>query len=63
MMLAFFGIAAGRGSYGKWKLVQDYVGEAEEAISKEVMKENIEEELRLVKEQAKELYGQWHATV
>jgi hypothetical protein len=63
MMLAFFGIAAGRGSYGKWKLVQDYVGEAEEAISKEVMKENIKEELRLVKEQAKELYGQWHATV
>ena len=62
MMLAYFGIAAGRGSYGKWKLIQDYVGEAEESICKEVTNENIEEEIRLVKNQAKEQYGHWHST-
>ena len=61
-MLAFLGIASSYGNYAKWKLIQDYIGEAEEVICKEVMKENTDAELRLVKEEAKELYGHWHAT-
>ena len=61
-MLAFLGIACSYGNYAKWKVIQDYLGEAEEVICKEVMKENTDEEIRLVKEEAKEQYKRWHSS-
>jgi hypothetical protein len=61
-MQAFLGIASSYGNYAKWKLIQDYIGEAEDILCKEVMKENTDEEIRLVKEEAKEQYKMWHTS-
>lgn len=61
-MLAFLGIASSYGNYAKWKVIQDYIGEAEDTICKEVLRENTDDELRLVKEEAKDQYKRWHSS-
>jgi len=59
IIFAFFGMAASKGSYIKWKSLQDEIGVAEQTVSKEVMKKNIEDESELVKQKAMDKWEEW----
>jgi hypothetical protein len=59
MIFAFLGISSGKGSYSKWKKIQDVVGEAEETLCEQECKANIELELRLTREVAMAKWEAW----
>ena len=62
IIFAFLGIASSKGSYDKWKKLQDIVGIAEEAVSSEVMKENMNKELDILRDKAKKHFNDWYFT-
>ena len=62
IIFSYFGIAAGRGDYEKWKKLQDVIGQAEVALCTQVCNENIDYATEAYKDKAKEDYTAWEST-
>jgi hypothetical protein len=60
IIFAFLGIATSKGCYDKWKQLQDEVGIAEEDVYNKVIKENMEQELQFLRDQAKKDFNKWY---
>jgi hypothetical protein len=59
IIFAFLGIACNKGGYQKWKQLQDNIGSTEQVLCKEVMDGNMKEEIKYMKEKAKEQFNDW----
>ena len=60
IIFAFLGIASASRNYDKWKHLQDMIGVAEEAVCDEVLKENMKEELDVLRAKAKKDFNEWY---
>ena len=64
-LMAFLGVSSTGGGrkYADWSLMEHYfVGLQEEELATDVMSENLEEELRLTKEDFQKKYNEWRAS-